>query len=388
MKRMTISPRKDWQLKLEQQGMPYHSAGGTYWQDDIYYELSGKEADKLSDITELHYEAIHNTVKKLMEDTPITVRNHLREANFSEGLIDEIFDSWYQVGKYKLKSHYGRFDYAYTKNGDIVMFEYNADTPVCIIETYCQWNWAVDQFGADVSQFNYVYENLYESFEQIYNSGVRDMIVTCDKGQIGEVYEYEATALYLTEIAQEVGIPTKFRFVSDLNFDWDGVPVIRDEDNVQPDAVFKLYPTEWMVMDLEDNGCPNAHKVVDRNINKLYEEPYKLLLGGKWLLPYLPKIEGFTKAWSTRDECLDKKVVAKSYYGRIGMEVEVLEPYQLTTLTGGVVYQEFQDLMRYDGRLATIGSWYINGKAAGIVIREQFADITKDNCCFASHIVV
>jgi glutathionylspermidine synthase len=110
------------------------------------------------------------------------------------------------------------------------------------------------------------------------------------------------------------------------------------------------------------------------------------------LLPYLHQRYGllddiFIPAWHDRNACLSERVVAKSYYGRIGTEVEVLEPYQQTTLKGPVVYQKFVESAVFDGFLPVLCSWVINGRSAGVGIREQTTLITSDSCRFACHLV-
>lgn len=397
MERKFIAPRKNWQQIVENQGLPYHSAGGTYWQDDVYYQLTAQEADYINYTTNVTYEKIHGMVKEMMSNSlqRARIKTHMVNSGMCPDTVEAIFENWDEVGRYKTRTSYGRFDLAFDSNMRLKMFEYNADTPVVLIETgYCQWEWLTDQFGdavgEDVSQINELYPELLEMFTAWRNQGIQTMVFTCDKGQIGEVFEYEASCLYLMEIASEVGIKGKFRFVGDLEVG-DKEPVITVDGEV-PDAIFKLYPTEWMVEDLRaQKGRTNAADVL--RLNNLIEEPFKLLMGGKWLLPYLYDrykniTDVFIPAWHDRNSCIDKKVVAKSYYGRIGMEVEVLEPGQMTSLEGPVIYQEFTDTKEFDGWKPVLCSWTVNGRSAGLGIREQLTDITTDSCRFASHIVV
>jgi glutathionylspermidine synthase len=50
-----------------------------------------------------------------------------------------------------------------------------------------------------------------------------------------------------------------------------------------------------------------------------------------------------------------------------------------------VVYQQLFDLPQYDGRTPVIGSWLINGWAAGIGIREDDSIITQNTSRFIPH---
>lgn len=399
MIRKHITPRKNWQNIVDSQGLPYHSAGGTYWQDDVYYELSEREHEEIYTVTESLHSKIWLCVSQLMqkEESRNRVRGYMRNSGMDDKTIDVIFNSWDNVGKYKSRSTYGRFDLTYGTDGRLHMFEYNADTPVVLVETaYCQWEWLKDQFGEEnidvsVTQFNEMYPLLLEAFTSMRNQGIKDILFMCDQGQIGEVYEYEASCLYLVEVASDAGMNARFRFAGDLKVDFNGDAIITDEEDRKPDAIFKLYPSEWMVEDLREAGHKAPHTVL--SANNMFQEPYKLLMGGKWLLPELfamyPQVKEIPKAWHTREECIDRKVVAKSYYGRIGMEVEVLEPGQETSLKDCVIYQEYVESQTYGdkGHKAVFGSWVINGYAAGIGIREQVTDITTDSCTFASHVV-
>lgn len=395
MQRKQCVPRPNWQSIVESQGLPYHSAGGTYWQDDVYYEFSDKEQSYINNVTNVAYSRIHQTVSSMMANSldQAKIRKHLTDSGMTPKMVDILFENWFQVGQYKTRTSYGRFDLGFDKNMRLRMFEYNADTPVVLVETaYCQWEWLTDKFGHrvgdSIGQMNEIYPELQEMFIAWHNQGVRDMVFTCDKGQIGEVFEYEASCLYLQEVAAEIGMKTKFRFTEDLQVGNDK-PIIT-VDGQLPDAIFKLYPTEWLVGDLIAAGQKDAEEVLQ--MNNLIEEPFKLLMGGKWLLPYLFERYGsmddiFIPAWHDRSACINDKVVAKSYYGRIGTEVEILEPSQHTTLQGPVVYQKFVESTTFDGYLPVLCSWVINGRSAGVGIREQTTLITTDSCKFAPNVV-
>ena len=393
MKRLKIAPRQNWQSIVEAQGLPYHSAGGVYWQDDVYYSMTQQQADYIDDVTTSAYSMIHRLVRKMMSNSleRVVIRKRMVDSGILPDAVEAVFENWDEIGQYKTRTSYGRFDLAFDKNMRLRMFEYNADTPVVLIETgYCQWEWLVDQFGDkvgdSVGQINELYPELKEMFYSWKSQGIHDMVFTCDKGQIGEVYEYEASCLYLMEIAAEAGISGTFKFTEQLEVG--NVKPIITVDGKLPGAVFKLYPTEWLVDDLHHNGWKNAADVL--RVNNLIEEPFKLLMGGKWLLPELWKEYGsdvFIPAWHNRNDCLNKKVVAKSYYGRIGMEVEVLQPGEQTTLQCPVIYQEFTESFEVDGWKPVLCSWVINGRSAGVGIREQQTEVTTDSCRFAPHVV-
>jgi glutathionylspermidine synthase len=51
----------------------------------------------------------------------------------------------------------------------------------------------------------------------------------------------------------------------------------------------------------------------------------------------------------------------------------------------GWIYQAYAPLPRFDGNHAVIGSWVINGEAAGIGIREDTGPITTNASRFLPH---
>ena len=70
--------------------------------------------------------------------------------------------------------------------------------------------------------------------------------------------------------------------------------------------------------------------------------------------------------------------------------VEVVAPGLLDTAGGsdgqeGFVYQAYQPLPVFDGNHAVVGSWVIEGKAAGVGMREDERRITHNNSRFVPH---
>ncbi|HUD82516.1 MAG TPA: glutathionylspermidine synthase family protein, partial [Candidatus Saccharimonadales bacterium] len=48
MNRVAISPRHDWQAKVEEIGLTYHSPNGQkYWDESAYYQFNPAEVDIL-----------------------------------------------------------------------------------------------------------------------------------------------------------------------------------------------------------------------------------------------------------------------------------------------------------------------------------------------------
>src|SRR5436190_3512281 len=114
MKRVKTQWRRDWQRKVEEQGLPFHSNGfrpqpesGTYWFEGAYYEFTAAEID----ILEASTEELHRLCLKGVEHV---VRNPilLTQLGIPSAFHDPIIESW----KRRDPTIYGRFDLAWDGN--------------------------------------------------------------------------------------------------------------------------------------------------------------------------------------------------------------------------------------------------------------------------------
>ena len=51
MRRITATPRADWQKKVEQVGLTWHSGEQVYWNESAFYEFTAKEVDVIEAAT-------------------------------------------------------------------------------------------------------------------------------------------------------------------------------------------------------------------------------------------------------------------------------------------------------------------------------------------------
>lgn len=152
MKRVVMTPRQNWQERVTQVGMDYHTIDGKeYWNESAAYVFTSREVDAIEDATqELHnmcLEYVDKTVKSGNYDP------HYNFDNYTKTLIERSWNA-------KHKSLYGRFDLGMDKRGNIKMFEYNADTPTSLLEaSVVQWNW-LKEVVEDADQYNSIHEKL------------------------------------------------------------------------------------------------------------------------------------------------------------------------------------------------------------------------------------
>jgi hypothetical protein len=136
MRRITTDPRPNWQKRVEEFGLYYHTIRGEpYWDESAFYQFTAYEIDKLEEATN----ALHRMCLDL-------VREVIEKRMFGLFLIPQQFEEYiirsWEAGE---PSVYGRFDLAYDGVGSPKMLEYNADTPTALVEaSVAQWMWLKD----------------------------------------------------------------------------------------------------------------------------------------------------------------------------------------------------------------------------------------------------
>ena len=101
MKRHSILPRENWQLKVEQLGFSYHTLDGVkYWDESAYYEFNRAQADKIEQNTNELYQLCLQAVDQV-------VRNGLYDLFLiPDQFKNKVEESW----RNREPSVYGRFD--------------------------------------------------------------------------------------------------------------------------------------------------------------------------------------------------------------------------------------------------------------------------------------
>src|SRR6516164_6129660 len=123
MERIVISPRADWQQRVESVGMHYHTVDDTpYWDESAYYRFTPAEVDELE-------KATYELDRMCLEAVGHVVDNrHFEHFNIPEKFHDFVVESW------ETEEHtiYGRFDLACDGHHPPKLLEYNADTPTAL----------------------------------------------------------------------------------------------------------------------------------------------------------------------------------------------------------------------------------------------------------------
>ena len=373
MQRMMVPTRPDWQKKFEELGFSFHSMEGGYWSEGVCYAFSSAQIDHLEEVTqELHamcLEAVDHVI----------ANNLFARIGLGEQAAALVKQSWSQ----EEVSLYGRFDFSYDGTGEPKLLEYNADTPTALYESsIAQWVWLEELFPQR-DQFNSIHEKLLDAFQAVKN---RMPIVS--RLYFSSVKEHEedlVTVEYMRDVAGQAGIATQHIFIEDIGFN----PEVAKFIDLNDEAIrwmFKLYPWEWLLTDA-------FGQYIRPETLTLIEPAWKMALSTKGILPILwemfPGHANLLPSYWDASR-LGNTFVKKPLFAREGANIELVREGRSMTTAGsygseGFIYQALQELPVFDGRYPVIGSWIVNGMAAGIGIREDDSPVTKNTSRFVPH---
>ncbi|MFF6851616.1 glutathionylspermidine synthase family protein [Streptomyces antimycoticus] len=395
MKRHTIDPRPDWQSTVEEQGVIYpltrYPDGSLrpYWDESAYYAFSLPEV-----------EALEEVVEELHRMSLAAAAHIVETGRFADLGIDDprlaglIAESWHR--RAEQPSVYGRFDLRYDgASGPAKLLEYNADTPTSLVEAAsAQWFWMEDRFpGAD--QWNSLHERLVDAWRTqaaLLPPGTPLYFAHSAGDELGEDL---MTVAYLRETADQAGLSTEAISMEDIGWErLSGRFVDKRFRFIR--SCFKLYPWEWLatdrfgpqVLDTLDNGGGTG--------STLWIEPaWKMLLSNKALLAVLwelfPDHPNLLPAYldGPRELARTNGYVAKPLLGREGAGVTVHPPGEEPVLRDEpCCYQELAPLPDFDGNRVVLGTWVVEGEAAGLGIRESAGLVTDEYARFIPHVIL
>ncbi len=381
-----MAERPGWRQQAEALGFRFHSIGGTpYWDESAHYRFSIRQIE--TDI-ESPTEEVHELCMDLVSRA---VRNeeYLRKLAIPAAYWDFIRTSWTRGDPHL----YGRMDFGYDGRGPAKLYELNYDTPTSLYEAAVfQWVWLQEcieqgRLPAGTDQFNSLQEKLLQAFTAIapHIHGLMHF------SSVRESVEDRATVEYLADLATQSGIRTHYLAIEDIGRTADGRFTDRDDRIIE--AIFKLYPWEFLLADEFAQYLPTAAAT-------WFEPPWKAILSNKGALALLWEFhEGHPNLLPTFFEeaaapPLPAGWVRKPLLSREGANVElVTEKGEHLEVPGPYtdspyIRQAYHALPRFADSYALIGSWVIGDQPAGIGIREDDSLITRDTARFVPHIVV
>ena len=190
---------------------------------------------------------------------------------------------------------------------------------------------------------------------------------------------------YLRDTAEQGGVRTLALPVEDLGWDA-GQQAFVDLSGAAIRSLFKLYPWEWL---WSETFAVHLHMPRMQWI----EPMWKMLLSNKGILPILwelfPDHPNLLPAYADGPRHL-QAWVAKPRLGREGGNLLLVDAEGRRETDGPYgdepkIYQAKTDLAVADGQHMLVGSWLIDGEAAGIGIRESTGPVTRNESPFVPH---
>jgi glutathionylspermidine synthase len=380
VRRLTLAPRTDWQAKVADLGLLWHSdADGPYWDESAAYAFSLAQIETIEDATE----AVH---KLYIEAAEVIVRDDVLMASCG------IPAHWHKVVREAWKRRsvaldFGRFDFAWDGTGQPKLLEYNCDTPTSLLETsIVQWFWKEEVFP-QADQLNSLHEKLLARWQEV--AGALPGRRVWFTHVADDAHEDTMTTTYLRDLAGQAGLETFGLLIDQIGIDADGR--ILDQDDYLITALFKLYPWEWLAA--EDFGTailPHIHDTV------WLEPVWKMLWSNKAVLAVLwdlfPDHPNLLPA-SFIPGAVGPDYVAKPVLAREGANIEIVSNGAVLARSEGkydasrMVFQQRYPLKDFGCGYPVLGSWIVAGDAAGLGIREDGL-ITGNRARFVPHVIM
>jgi glutathionylspermidine synthase len=374
MDRIRTDPRPNWQKRVEEHGLMFHTLKGEpYWDETAAYQLSSFEVDQL----ELAANTLHEMCLDLVEEV-------VNERMFGLFLIPKEFEDYvtrsWREGE---PSVYGRFDLAYDGVSPPKLLEYNADTPTALLEAaIAQWQWLkdVDERG---DQFNSIHEQLIEAWKSLRERDDGPIHFAAQEG-IPEDY---ITVEYLRDTCIQAGFDTAYLDVEQIGWDRARQAFV-DRAGRPIHRLFKLYPWEWIIREEFGRNVLQAP-------TKWVEPAWKMILSCKSILPLLyERHPDSPYLLPASFDPVEGNYVRKPVHAREGANITVVINGQTRIATDGVytdgpsVYQALAPMKAYDDRYPVFGTWVVNGVACGLGIREDETLVTQNTSRFVPHQMV
>jgi len=374
MQRLSITPRENWQQKVEAVGLTFHTLdnGQPYWDESAAYEFTAAEVDIL--------EAAGNTLQEMCLAAAQHVIDEKRyaELDIPEAAIEAIEWAW----ENEPPALYGRFDLAWNGTGTPKLLEYNADTPTSLLEAaVIQWDWLQNVYP-NADQFNSIHDKLIAKWQDIAPYLSKPIYFAAVDSP-----EDQLTIAYLRDTAQQAGLDTLQMYMEEIGWN-DERQAFVDPNEDQMFSVFKLYP--WEIMLSEEFGIHTLDTYPDM---RWIEPIWKLLLSNKGILPILwelyPNHEllleaHFDSPGSMRD------YIRKPLFSREGANITLVRDNASVATTDGPyhgkqIYQALAPEAVFSNRHPVLGLWMIDQECCGMGIRESSGPITDNLSSFVPH---
>lgn len=386
-----------------------------YWREDIHYSFSEADEQAVADASAAIFDMCIEAGDFIVKNPAV-----MKRMGIPKWAFEQVIYSWNEEPAYG--SVYGRFDLRFggTDHADEELrvpqlYEFNADTVTCLVESaWTQWQWFEELFSdLDATQSNYIWELLIKAWDRNLSE------ITAKFGYKPTVHFASSSSdrsgedlmnvLYLVSACQQTGHQMKMIAIESIVLNPDGRFYDADGDHI--DVCFKLLPWEMMLSSEYGKACIKDMAALQQNLSAkkpveqtIWIEPiYKMLWANKGLLAVLWQLFGddqerskyLIPSWFSGDQPGHLTDFArKPLLSREGADVELHlgGKVEIPCETGqygreGYVYQRYAPPPKFDDFFPIIGSWMIDGDYAGLCVREGSGPVTGPLDYFAPHIV-
>jgi glutathionylspermidine synthase len=371
VKRLSTTPRADWQATVESQGFCFHTPDGApYWDESVYYQFTSREIDELEAAT-------YELDRMCMAAVEHVIQGRLFNLfGIPDAFADWVEQSW-EVDDLTI---YGRFDLAFDGKSPPKLLEYNADTPTSLLEAaVIQWYWMKD-VHPDLDQFNSIHERLIEAWNAVKSTVGGTIYFSSLKGHLEDYMNVN----YVRDTAIQAGLQTEYIAIDDIGWNETRRGFV-DLQERPINEIFKLYPWEWLI---HESFGPH----LTSGPTRWFEAPWKMILSNKAILTVLYDLFPHSPYLLPASlSPLGDSYVKKPTLSREGANIAIVTGGQTKLETAGdygepFVYHQLHLLPEFDGKYPVIGSWMVNGYACGIGIREDKSPITQNLSRFIPHV--
>jgi glutathionylspermidine synthase len=385
MQRIPLTPRENWQQKVESVGLTFHTLenGTPYWDESAAYHFTAAEIDTLEAAGYQLQEMCLAAAQHIIDE------KRYAELDISAFAIEAIEWAWNN----EPPALYGRFDvsWAGAQSGNAPkLLEYNADTPTSLLEAaVVQWHWLKDMPASLVSakpdQFNSIHEKLIAKWKDIDPYLSKPIYFAALDNP--ENPEDQLTVTYLRDTAQQANLDTRQLSMHDIGWN-DSQQAFLDLDEHPIFSIFKLYP--WEAMLQEEFG---PHVLATYQSTRWIEPIWKMLLSNKGILPILwqlyPNHELLLESHFDSPGSMTN-YVRKPLMSREGANITLVRDNATVVSTPGPyngrqIVQALAPPAIFDNRHTVLGLWMIDQDCCGMGVRESFGPITGNLSSFVPH---
>jgi glutathionylspermidine synthase len=407
MYRQTTTPREGFQETIASQGLVFYDTPQPdgritkYWPEDAYYEFNDDEVVHLEGVTA-------NLYLMCIEAARFMASGEMGNLGLTNGALHRIRESL----ESDPVSIYARFDLNFDGLGPAKMFEINGDTPTGLVESsVVQYYWLQDKFPY-LDQWNSLHERLVDAWKSASSrlpaGPVHFAHYEGPPEHADAMSEEWMTIAYMRDCATQAGLDTIGLSIEDIG--WDSaerrfknatlLDAWKNGQNVDIEPItscFKLYPWENMI---DPSREEFGKHILDGTSDTVWIEPiWKTMLSNKAILAALwhlyPNHENLLPAYLGEPPSSMIEWIRKPLHGREGdgMAWETIKHGSGESPTHvwgseGYCYQEFKELTELgDGYRPVCGTWVVDGKPAGLGIRESRALVTDNLSRFIPHVM-